>query len=238
MIYGALRRPFFVFWAALLFNKLPLSILPPLLTVAWIYGKIKKVMIMENKKQITADKSVVTTKDIVKASFKGFAKKHKIIFAFIIIVAVLVLSVASMTVLVNTENTPALLVRAFFPSELSDDSFPVTFYSEYNPDYDRENPLAMYNYYYYPDNDESAERVYLDGGYYIVDEETGEDSDITLWFFIETAANFNRFADIAYKVLGVLAAAGVLLLIYAWYRSFKKQELAKKEAYRKSHPRH
>lgn len=193
---------------------------------------------MENKKQITADKSVVTTKDIVKTSFKGFVKNHKIIFAFIIIVAVLVLSVASMTVLVNTENTPALLVRAFFPSELSDDSFPVTFYSEYNPDYDRDNPLAMYNYYYYPDNDENAERVYLDGGYYIVDKETGEDSDITLWFFIETAANFNRFADIAYKVLGVLAAAGVLLLIFAWYRSFKKQELAKKEAYRKSHPRH
>lgn len=234
---GRFGAPFFILPAPI-FNKLPFSILPPLLTVAWIYGKIKKVMIMENKKQITADKSVVTTKDIVKASFKGFAKKHKIIFAFIIIVAVLVLSVASMTVLVNTENTPALLVRAFFPSELSDDSFPVTFYSEYNPDYDRDNPLAMYNYYYYPDNDESAERVYLDGGYYIVDEETGEDSDITLWFFIETAANFNRFADIAYKVLGVLAAVGVLLLIFAWYRSFKKQELAKKEAYRKSHPRH
>lgn len=44
----------------------------------------------------------------------------------------------------------------------------------------------------------------------------------------------------AIKSLGWIAAglavAVVVLLIVAWYNSFKKQELARKEAYRKAHP--
>ena len=56
-------------------------------------------------------------------------------------------------------------------------------------------------------------------------------------FMLAPFATLNKIASAAQWAAVVLALAIVAILIYFWYRSFKKQELQRREEYRRSHPR-
>lgn len=231
---GRFGAPFFILPAPF-FNKLPFSILPPLLTVAWIYGKIKKVMNMDEKKELTIEEDSVKTKDIIKASLKNMFKNHKKLFKAVIALVVVLAVLAAGAIALSSANVQLALMNAMVPDEITHEKLGITFYSEPNPEYDGERAVLPYICYYYENNDTSGEKIYLNNGVY----NNGASKVYVAAGFglasLPTIRSIGTAFDIA---AAVVAVAIVILLIYAWYRSFKKQELAKKEAYRKSHPRH
>lgn len=212
-----------------------MAILFPLLTAALNYVKIKMVIKMEKDKNLPQTEETVKTSDIIKASAKNMFKNHKkIVKALIALFVVFVVLIVGVCVLSNG-TVQRNLMNAFVPDEITNDQLGMTFYSEPNPEYDGEKPVLPYICYYYENNDPSGEKIYLENGVY----NNGASKVYVAAGFGLSVLPTIRHISTAVKCIAALAAVAiVVLVIVAWYKSFKKQELARKAQYRNSHPRH
>lgn len=190
---------------------------------------------MENNK-ISVDKNnSVSTKKIFADSLKGFYKNHKVISKVLIALSALILAALIGICVLNINSVQVAIFNSFMPQTITDEESGIVFYRESNPDYGEAEGEQSINVYYYPENDTSREKIYLKNGVYL-------DSDGNAQMYVTAGFTLSVLLKIqnAIKSLGWIAAglavAVVVLLIVAWYNSFKKQELARKEAYRKAHP--
>lgn len=179
----------------------------------------------------------VKTKDILSASLKNFRKKHKAFTGIVIALAVILVLVVAVIGILNIDSVGISLTNSLMPKTLTNDDYGIVFYREDNPNYSAESGGQSINVYYYPENDTSREKIYLKNGiYYNSDGEP--EIYVTAGFTLGILMKVQTIINALKWVAAALAVVIVVLLIVAWYKSFKKQELAKKEAYRKSHPRH
>lgn len=186
---------------------------------------------MSGAQPIQAENTKINFKEKLKSAYSNHKRLFKALIALVVVLAVL----ASGALALSSANVQLALMNAMVPDEITHEKLGITFYSEPNPEYDGERAVLPYICYYYENNDTSGEKIYLNNGVY----NNGASKVYVAAGFglasLPTIRSIGTAFDIA---AAVVAVAIVILLIYAWYRSFKKQELAKKEAYRKSHPRH
>ncbi len=173
---------------------------------------------------------------IIKGFFKDFFKRHKKASAAMIILSVfIVLFIAAAAVFGNTDVQEKLYV-SLIPETITDETTGVVFYRDGGPSLEEganlENRLKVY---YYPGNDTTKNKIYLDNGIY--KDSSGSTCLPGMSFMLAPFATLNKIASAAQWAAVVLALAIVAILIYFWYRSFKKQELQRREEYRRSHPR-
>lgn len=190
---------------------------------------------MENDKTMIQPENTVSTKDILKASVKNMFKNHKkLVKAIIALVVILAVFIAGIGVL-SVRSVQMALINSFIPDQITSDELGITFYSEPNPEYNETKAVLPYRCYYYENNDTSGEKIYLQNGVY---KNGAEKVYVAAGFGLELLGSINKASTVLKWIAAVVAVAVVVLLIVAWYNSFKKQELAKKDTYRKSHPRH
>ena len=208
-----------------------------LLTRACNYGKIKMVIVMEKNRNLTQPAESVKTKDILAASLKGFRKNHKVISGILIaLVALLLVAVIGLCVL-RVDSVRTSLVNSMMPATLTDEESGIVFYRENNPDYGSEENQQTIRVYYYPENDTTREKIYLNNGvFYNSDGEP--EMYVSAGFTIGIMMKVQTIMDALGWAAAVLVVLVIVLLIVAWYRSFKKQEEERKAKYRNSHPRH
>lgn len=192
---------------------------------------------MENNKLSVDKNNSVTTKKIVAASAKGFYKNHKIISKILIALSSLILVAVIGICILNINSVQIALFNSFMPETITDEASGIVFYRESNPDYGKAEGEQSINVYYYPDNDTSREKIYLKNGVYL-DSDGNPQMYVTAGFTLSVLLKIQTAVKSLGWIAAALAVAVVVLLIVAWYNSFKKQELARKEAYRKSHSRH
>lgn len=192
---------------------------------------------MENNKLSVDKNNSVTTKKIVAASAKDFYKNHKTISRILIALSSLILVAVIGICILNINSVQIALFNSFMPETITDEASGIVFYRESNPDYGKAEGEQSINVYYYPDNDTSREKIYLKNGVYL-DSDGNPQMYVTAGFTLSVLLKIQTAVKSLGWIAAVLAVAVVLLLIVAWYNSFKKQELARKEAYRKSHSRH
>lgn len=208
-----------------------------LLTRACNYGKIKLVIKMEKNRNLTQPAESVKTKDILAASLKGFRKNHKVISGILIALAVLLLAVVISLCVLRVDSVRTSLVNSMMPATLTDEESGIVFYRENNPDYGSEENQQTIRVYYYPENDTTREKIYLNNGvFYNSDGEP--EMYVTAGFTIGIMMKVQTIMDALGWAAAVLVVLVIVLLIVAWYRSFKKQEEERKAKYRNSHPRH
>lgn len=208
-----------------------------LLTRACNYGKIKMVIVMEKNRNLTQPAESVKTKDILAASLKGFRKNHKVISGILIALAVLLLAVVISLCVLRVDSVRTSLVNSMMPATLTDEESGIVFYRENNPDYGSEENQQTIRVYYYPENDTTREKIYLNNGvFYNSDGEP--EMYVTAGFTIGIMMKVQTIMDALGWAAAVLVVLVIVLLIVAWYRSFKKQEEERKAKYRNSHPRH
>ena len=208
-----------------------------LLTRACNYGKIKMVIVMEKNRNLASAAESVKTKDILAASLKGFRKNHKVISGILIALAVLLLAVVISLCVLRVDSVRTSLVNSMMPATLTDEESGIVFYRENNPDYGSEENQQTIRVYYYPENDTTREKIYLNNGvFYNSDGEP--EMYVTAGFTIGIMMKVQTIINALGWAAAVLVVLVIVLLIVAWYRSFKKQEEERKAKYRNSHPRH
>ena len=208
-----------------------------LLTRACNYGKIKMVIVMEKNRNLTQPAESVKTKDILAASLKRFRKNHKVISGILIALAVLLLAVVISLCVLRVDSVRTSLVNSMMPATLTDEESGIVFYRENNPDYGSEENQQTIRVYYYPENDTTREKIYLNNGvFYNSDGEP--EMYVAAGFTIGIMMKVQTIMDALGWAAAVLVVLVIVLLIVAWYRSFKKQEEERKAKYRNSHPRH
>lgn len=80
----------------------------------------------------------------------------------------------------------------------------------------------MFSYYYYPDNDTSKEKIYVDEtGIY--DQGNGAYTiDVSINFMAAAGQKAVKIVQVLKVIAVILVLVGVALIIYAWYRADKK----------------
>lgn len=208
-----------------------------LLTRACNYGKIKLVIEMEKNRNLTQPAESVKTKDILAASLKGFYNNHKKLSKVLIAFAVLIVVLVAVSVILHIPTVQTAIYNSFIPETLTDDRTGIVFYREGNPDFGHDNSIqSSMKVYYYLNNDPENEKVYLQDG--IFHSSDGGSTYVAVGFVLSVLLVLQKIVDIVQWVAVCLAVLIVVLLIVAWYRSFKKQEEERKAKYRNSHPRH
>ncbi len=188
-------------------------------------------------KKETAEKAEVTTKGILKDSFKGFYKSHKKISKLIIALVVFVAVFAVLSCVLRIGSVQTAIFNSFIPEKLTDERTGIVFYREGDPKYGPDDSIqSTMKVYYYLNNDPTKEKVYLEDG--IFHSSDGGVSYVSAGFVLSVLLSVQKMITAFGWIAVALAVLAVVLLIVAWYRSFQKQELARKASYRKSHPRH
>lgn len=194
---------------------------------------------MAKNQKTRPDGGAVKTKDILKASFKDMRKRHgrlvKVFKALLIAFAVLIVLLGATVFTLSNDSARQTVINLLIADELTDETTGITFYSEDNPEYGGDTVVLPYICYYYEDNDTSGEKIYLENGVY----SDGTDKVYVSAGFLANGLQIVQNISTALKWLAAaVVLAVVILLIVCWYRSFKAQELERKRAYRKAHPRH
>lgn len=192
---------------------------------------------MEDKNiQNQGDKAV--SSEIIKKTIAEIWNKNKKLCKAVISILIVAAVIGASVLVASSDAVRPKLLNAFIPDKIGgDDSFSIVFYKELKEDYNGSGELNdyfdMFNYYYYPDNDKSNEKVYLDEtGIY--DEGNGAYTiDVPLNFMAAAAQKGAKMVQ-AFKIIAViLVVVCIALIIYAWYRADKKQYEKDKKAPRK-----
>lgn len=191
---------------------------------------------MQNNSNLTQEtQKSVSTKIIIKDKLRSIYKNHKkLVKAFIALFVVFVVFIIG-SVIMSLGSVQSAIMNAMIPNEITNDELGMTFYSEPNPEYDGTKPVLPYICYYYENNDTSGEKIYLQNGVF---NNGAEKIYVAAGFMLSSMPAIKTASTVLNWITALIGVAIVVLLIVAWYKSFKKRELAKKEAYFKSHPRH
>lgn len=192
---------------------------------------------MEDKNiQNQGDKAV--SSEIIKKTIAEIWNKNKKLCKAVISILIVVAVIGASVLVASSDAVRPKLLNAFIPDKIGgDDSFSIVFYKELKEDYNGSGELNdyfdMFNYYYYPDNDKSNEKVYLDEtGIY--DEGNGAYTiDVPLNFMAAAAQKGAKMVQALKIIAVILVVVCIALIIYAWYRADKKQYEKDKKAPRK-----
>lgn len=192
---------------------------------------------MEDKNiQNQGDKAV--SSEIIKKTIAEIWNKNKKLCKAVISILIVAAVIGASVLVASSDAVRPKLLNAFIPDKIGgDDSFSIVFYKEFKEDYNGSGELNdyfdMFNYYYYPDNDKSNEKVYLDEtGIY--DEGNGAYTiDVPLNFMAAAAQKGAKMVQALKIIAVILVVVCIALIIYAWYRADKKQYEKDKKAPRK-----
>lgn len=192
---------------------------------------------MEDKNiQNQGDKAV--SSEIIKKTIAEIWNKNKKLCKAVISILIVAAVIGASVLVASSDAVRPKLLNAFIPDKIGgDDSFSIVFYKELKEDYNGSGELNdyfdMFNYYYYPDNDKSNEKVYLDEtGIY--DEGNGAYTiDVPLNFMAAAAQKGAKMVQALKIIAVILVVVCIALIIYAWYRADKKQYEKDKKAPRK-----
>lgn len=167
------------------------------------------------------------TASIIKNTVSEMKNKNKKVFKACIALVVILVVVICGSVVTSIDSVKVQIVNAIIPNEMEVDQTDLIFYSEPDPDYDSETSknatFDMFRCYYYPDNDKSQEKVYLekDGIYHYPDGTTTK--NVALVFVIAAMVYMSRIMA-AFKIAAaVIVVLLVVLAIYMWYRADEKR---------------
>ena len=187
------------------------------------------------KNRNLTDSESVKTADIIKSALSDMAKKHKKLKKGLIAIAAVFLVLVIGIGILRIESVQRSLFASFVPLQITDKQTGITFYRDDNGE--RVDQEKMRVYYYLNNDPDTGEKIYLEDGIY----HTGTDEPdvrVALGFALSVFIQIQKVVD-AFKWAAVaLVVLVIVLLIVAWYRSFKKHELEEREKYRKAHPRH
>lgn len=192
---------------------------------------------MEDKNiQNQGDKAV--NSEIIKKTIAEIWNKNKKLCKAVISILIVAAVIGASVLVASSDAVRPKLLNAVIPDKIGgDDSFSIVFYKELKEDYNGSGKLNdyfdMFNYYYYPDNDKSNEKVYLDEtGIY--DEGNGAYTiDVPLNFMAAAAQKGAKMVQALKIIAVILVVVCIALIIYAWYRADKKQYEKDKKAPRK-----
>ena len=192
---------------------------------------------MEDKNiQNQGDKAV--SSEIIKKTISEIWNKNKKLCKAVISILIVVAVIGASVLVASSDAVRPKLLNAVIPDKIGgDDSFSIVFYKELKEDYNGSGELNdyfdMFNYYYYPDNDKSNEKVYLDEtGIY--DEGNGAYTiDVPLNFMAAAAQKGGKMVQALKIIAVILVVVCIALIIYAWYRADKKQYEKDKKTPRK-----
>lgn len=187
----------------------------------------------ENKKNTNLSE----TSNIIKNTVSEMKNKNKKAFKACIALIVLLAVVICGSIVTSVDSVKAQIVNAIIPNEMEIDQTDLIFYSEPDPDYDSETSqnatFDMFRCYYYPDNDKSQEKVYLekDGIYHYPDGQTTK--NVALVFVIAAMVYMSKIMAAFKIVIAIIVVALVVLAIYMWYRADEKRYKAAQEKIKK-----
>lgn len=167
---------------------------------------------------------------ILKKSFANAWKSHKKLFSAVIAIAVVIVLLFAGAGIIGTDAVRVRLVSSFIPDSLYNEQVDLTFYSEMNPDFDSEvdgeDYFAMYKCYYYPGNDTSGTKVYVnDSGMFYLDDMK---VDVSTSFIFAGLQRVAKIVDTLRYIAIALIFVIIAVLIYVWYRADKKRQQAGK----------
>lgn len=192
---------------------------------------------MEKNKNLT-DSESVKTGTIIKSALSDTFKKHKKLKKVLIAIAAVFLVLVICIGILRIDAVQRSLFSNFVPETLTDEQTGITFYREGSQEDVESGAQDKIRVYYYLNNDPSTgEKVYLEDGVY----HTGTDEpdvQVAAGFALAVFVKLQTAVSVLKWVAVALVVLVIVLLIVAWYRSFKKRELEERERYRKAHPRH
>lgn len=167
------------------------------------------------------------TASIIKNTVFEMKNKNKKAFKACIALFVVLVVVICGSVVTSFDSVKAQIVNAIIPNEMEIAQTDLIFYSEPDPDYDSEtsqnSAFDMFRCYYYPDNDKSQEKVYLesDGIYHYPDGTTTK--NVALVFMLAAMVYMSRIIAALKIAAVVIVVLLVVLAIYMWYRADEKR---------------
>lgn len=195
---------------------------------------------MDEKKQDKALKpqapeekktNAAQTKAIIKKSLSDIWTSHKKLCKAVIAIIVIVALLFAGAGIMGTDAVRVRLVNSFIPDEIYNEQVNLTFYSEANPDFDSdidgEDYFAMYKCYYYPGNDTSGTKIYVNdsGMFYQGDKKV----DVSTSFIFAGLQRVSKIVDALRYIAIALIIVVIAVLIYIWYRADKKRQQTKKK---------
>lgn len=170
------------------------------------------------------------TSEIIISSLKISLKKHRRFYIASVALLIVAAIIGSGVGILKSDSAMPFLLNKLIDNSSTSIVTGITFYTERNKDYSREedgsNYLAMFDVYYYANNDTSGEKIYLpDSGDFTYAD--GEDH-VKVGFLFTAAEKVAKIRTAMSVIAVVVAVAAVGLSIFAWYKSFEKRELAER----------
>lgn len=171
---------------------------------------------------------------VIKQTLAEFRKSHKKLCRALIAVLVVIVLLFAAVGIIGSDGVRVRLINSLIPDEIYNEQVNLTFYSEANPDFDSdidgEDYFAMYKCYYYPGNDTSGTKIYVNdnGMLYLGDIKV----DVSTGFILAGLQRVSKIVDALKYIAIALIIAVIAVLIYVWYRADKKSRQAQKKKIR------
>lgn len=175
---------------------------------------------------MSENKESINTKQIIKDYFKN-NKPVAAIISVILIVAIIVGGIA----IIKSDAVYSRIVCAAIPNEMDAiENTGLIFYSERNKDFDSKTDgkdyFKMFKCYYYPENDKTQEKVYLDDGTYY---QNDEPVFVSIGFLYMVNQNLAKLKTAVKIIVSLLVICAVALFVYFYLKSNKKGNKKRKK---------